>query len=142
MRGCMEFHYIISPFLAWLVTGIIKFILNSIKAKRFAFDLIGYGGMPSNHTAIVTSICMLIALKEGVNHPSFGVALTLAFIVVLDANSLRQQVGKHAKAINDLAKNDKDFKTLRERMGHTRLEIVVGALVGSIVAILLNILIK
>ncbi|WEJ62099.1 divergent PAP2 family protein [Thiomicrorhabdus lithotrophica] len=129
----MEYIYLITPFSAWLVAGITKFIVNSIKAKQLAFGLIGYGGLPSNHSAIVSSMVFLIALKEGVAHPAFGVAVTLAFIVLLDANSLRQQVGKHAKAINALQADTKN-KPLRERMGHTRIEILAGVAVGFVVA--------
>lgn len=129
-----DYAYLLTPFLAWLVAGILKFLINSIRAKRFAFDLIGYGGLPSNHSAIVSSIAVLIALKEGINTPAFGVAVALAFIVVLDASSLRKQVGKHATAINLLNQkaNLNDF-ILRERMGHTRIEILAGVLVGAFV---------
>lgn len=129
----MEYIYLITPFAAWLVAGITKFIVNSIKAKQLAFGLIGYGGLPSNHSAIVSSMAFLIAFKEGITHPAFGVAVTLAFIVLLDANSLRQQVGKHAKAINVL-QTDSEMKPLRERMGHTRIEILAGVIVGGLVA--------
>lgn len=129
----MDYIYLITPFVAWLVAGITKFIVNSIKAKQLAFGLIGYGGLPSNHSAIVSSMVFLIAFKEGVAHPAFGVAITVAFIVLLDANSLRQQVGKHAKAINQL-QTDHAIKPLRERMGHTKVEILAGILVGAIVA--------
>ena len=136
----MEYIYLMTPFAAWLVAGITKFIVNSIKAKQLAFGLIGYGGLPSNHSAIVSSMVFLIALKEGITHPAFGVAITLAFIVLLDATSLRQQVGKHAKAIN-LLQTDAEIKPLRERMGHTRIEILAGVLVGGLVAwLLFNIL--
>jgi len=62
------------------------------------------------------------------------VAITLAFIVLMDANSLRQQVGKHAKAINVLNQPNPTEKPLRERMGHTRIEILAGIVVGAIVA--------
>ena len=135
-----EFSYALTPFLAWLVAGILKFLINSLKTRRFAFDLIGYGGLPSNHSAIVSSIAMLIALKEGVNNPAFGVAIALAFIVILDATSLRRQVGKHATAINKLNSlvNDSQL-SLRERMGHTRIEILVGVLTGSAIAYLVYI---
>jgi len=134
----MDFSYALTPFLAWLVAGFSKFIINSIKAKQLAFGLIGYGGLPSNHSAIVSSMAALIALKEGVGHPAFGVAITLAFIVMLDANSLRQQVGKHAVAINKLAVGASDHQSLRERMGHTRLEIGAGIAVGIAVAAAMN----
>jgi len=126
----MDFSYMLTPFLTWLVAGILKFTINSIKAKRLAFGLIGYGGLPSNHSAIVSSMAALIAFREGIHHPAFGVAITLAFIVILDANSLRRQIGKQAGAINRLASSLQDHVPLRERMGHTRIEIGAGILVG------------
>lgn len=136
----MDLSYTLTPFWAWLVAGVLKFIINSIKAKQLAFGLIGYGGLPSNHSSIVSSMAALIALKEGIGHPAFGVAITLAFIVMLDANSLRRQVGKHAVAINKLAAAAaaSDHQLLRERMGHTRLEIAVGIAVGIVVAVAAN----
>lgn len=130
--------YLITPFLAWLVAGCLKFLINSIKAKRLAFGLIGYGGLPSNHSAIVSSMAALIAFKEGINTPAFGVALTLAFIVMLDANSLRRAVGKHAVIINKLAKEDPDYQQLRERMGHSKVEILAGIIIGIFVAITMS----
>lgn len=130
----MDYSYVVTPFLAWLVAGVLKFTINSIKARKLAFGLIGYGGLPSNHSAIVSSMAMLIVLKEGIDHPAFGVAMTVAFIVMLDASSLRREVGKHAVVINQLVATDPARANLRERMGHTRFEIVAGILVGSIVA--------
>ncbi|MBT8515410.1 divergent PAP2 family protein [Polynucleobacter paneuropaeus] len=129
-----EFVYLATPFLAWLVAGCLKFLINCIRAKRLAFDLIGYGGLPSNHSAIVSSISALIAFRGGMNTPAFGVAIALAFIVILDASSLRRQVGKHAAALNQLNKNSgqQDF-ILRERMGHTRFEILAGIFVGILI---------
>jgi acid phosphatase family membrane protein YuiD len=131
----LDLSYALTPFLAWLVAGVLKFIINSIKAKKLALDLIGYGGLPSNHSAIVSSTATLIALKEGIGHPAFGVAITLAFIVMLDANSLRRQVGNHAVAINKLAAGTSNHRYLRERVGHTRLEISAGIAVGIAVAV-------
>jgi uncharacterized protein len=124
----MNFSYVLVPFLAWLVSGSLKFIVNSLKEGRWAFGLIGYGGLPSTHSAIVSGMASLIALREGIDHPAFGVSLTLALVVIMDARSLRRQVGKQAQAINRLAG---DAQTpLRERMGHTGLEIAAGMLVG------------
>jgi acid phosphatase family membrane protein YuiD len=134
----MDFSYPLTPFLAWLIAGLSKFIINSIKAKQLTFSLIGYGGLPSNHSAIVSSIAALIVFKDGVETPAFGVAITLAFIVILDANSLRGQVGKHAATINKLASDDPKHIILRERIGHSRLEIVAGILVGISVAAAVN----
>lgn len=126
--------YAVTPFVTWLVAGSLKFAINSIRARKLAFGLVGYGGLPSNHSAIVSSMAALIAFRNGIDNPGFGVAITLAFIVLLDANSLRRQVGKHAEAINLLSTERDGFKPLRERMGHTRVEILAGVLVGIAVA--------
>ena len=134
-RMIMDFSYAVTPILAWIMAGGIKFLINSIKAKKLAFGMIGYGGLPSNHSAIVSSMAALIALKKGISDPVFGVAITLAFIVLLDAHSLRNQVGKHAVTINILASELKGYQVLRERMGHSLIEIAAGVLVGIIVAI-------
>ena len=130
----MNLSYLVTPFIAWLVAGSLKFLINSLKAKRLAFGLIGYGGLPSNHTAIVSSMAALIGFKEGVANPAFGVALTLAFIVMLDASSLRKQVGKQAVTINKIAHLTGVSGSLRERMGHSMVEIVAGVVVGIVVA--------
>lgn len=131
--------YLIIPFFTWLVTGGLKFVINCIREKRLAYDLIGYGGMPSNHSAIVSSITSLVALREGLNSPAFGVALAFTFIVLLDANSLRNQVGKQAQAINTLIKrSDVDTPILRERMGHSKPEILAGLATGFACAVALN----
>ena len=113
--------YLLASFAAWLAAGCLKFAINSLRAGKPAFGLIGYGGMPSNHSAIVSSMAALTALREGLDSAAFGVALTLAFIVMLDAASLRRQVGRHAQALNELWPEEK--ARLRERMGHTPFEI-------------------
>lgn len=131
-----DLSYVLTPFLAWLTAGTLKFIINSIKAKQFAFNLIGYGGLPSNHSAIVSSTTAIIGLKDGIASPSFGIAVTLAFIVILDASSLRRQIGKHAVSINKL---NIVGQPLRERIGHTPLEIFVGILVGIVIATIIHV---
>jgi hypothetical protein len=130
----MDYSYLLCPFIAWLTAGGLKFVINSLIAKKPAFGLIGYGGLPSNHSAIVSCMATLIAFKEGFNHPAFGVALTLAFIVMLDAASLRKQIGKQASVLNRLAKTVNLKSELRERVGHTVIEIIAGIFVGIVVA--------
>jgi acid phosphatase family membrane protein YuiD len=133
----MDLTYLLTPLLTWLVVGPIKFLINSARQRRWAFNLVGNGGFPSNHSATVVSMATLIALREGMGHPAFGVAVTLCFIVMIDANSLRQHVGRQAAAINRLAAGKSDFKVLRERMGHTLVEIsggiVTGILMGNLI---------
>lgn len=134
----MDLSYLLTPLLTWLAVGPIKFVITSVRQRRLAFDLVGNGGFPSNHSAVVTSMATLIALHEGISHPAFGVAVTLAFIVMIDANSLRQHVGRHAAAINRLAAGDPadagKHVHLRERMGHTLVEIGGGIVTGIAMA--------
>ena len=133
----MDYGYVVVPFVAWLVAGAVKFIINSIKLKRMAFNLIGYGGLPSNHSAIVSSAAALVVIREGIDHPAVAIAMAVAFVVMLDANSLRKQVGKHAEFINRL-NNGTQCKKLRERMGHNRIEIGAGVMVGVMVALIID----
>jgi acid phosphatase family membrane protein YuiD len=126
----MDFIYLVTPFLTWLAVGPIKFLINSARHRRWAFDLVGNGGFPSNHSSVVTSMATVIALQEGMRDPAFGVAVTLAFIVMIDANSLRQHVGRHAEALNRMGGNDPKHVHLRERMGHTLVEICGGIATG------------
>lgn len=131
----MDLSYLLTPVLTWLIVGPIKFLINSARQRQWAFNLVGNGGFPSNHSAVVTSMATLIALREGMGHPAFGVAVTLCFIVMIDANSLRQHVGRQAAAINRLAGARQELKPaehkhLRERMGHTLVEIGGGILTG------------
>ena len=135
----MDVGYLVVPFVAWLVAGTSKFVINSIRAGQLAFGLIGYGGLPSNHSAIVSSAAALIAFREGLDHPALGVAVALAFIVILDASSLRRNIGRHAEAINRLS-DGRDEPRLRERMGHTRVEIAAGIVVGVAVAAVIDLL--
>lgn len=133
----MDYYiYLITPFCAWLICGITKFIVNCIKENRLAFDLIGYGGMPSNHSAIVSSMASLIAFKEGIDSSVFGAVLTLAFIVIMDANSLRKKMEQHAIELNKLKNHSEPL--LRERIGHSKLEILFGMIIGIIIGFLLQ----
>lgn len=129
----MDLAYLLTPFITWIVVGPIKFLINSARKRRWAFDLVGNGGFPSNHSSVVVSMATLIALREGIGHPAFGVAVTLCFIVMIDANSLRQHVGRQAAAINRLRAGSDPGPALRERMGHTLVEICGGIVTGMLV---------
>jgi acid phosphatase family membrane protein YuiD len=134
----MELIYLVTPVLTWMIVGPIKFLINSARQRRWAFNLVGNGGFPSNHSAVVTSMATLIGLREGMGHPAFGVAVTVAFIVMIDANSLRQHVGRQAAAINRIATGSDGHVTLRERMGHTLVEIGGGIATGIAMGFLVH----
>ncbi len=131
----MDLLYFITPFFAWLVAGGTKIIINSLKAGELAFKQISYSGLPSNHSSIVSSVAAMVVLQEGVNSAAFGGAVALAFIVILDAASLHKHIGEQAAEINKL-KEYKD-EMLRESIGHTRIEIIAGLIVGVATAFFL-----
>lgn len=130
--------YLIAPFFAWFVAGSTKFVVNSIKARKLAFDLVGYGGLPSTHSSIVSCTVILIWIREGAYSPLLLIASTLAFIVLLDASSLRRHVGRQAEQINKLNQGNNDYKILRERIGHTKIEVLAGIVTGVICAYILH----
>lgn len=132
----MDFSYLITPLIAYLVAGTLKFLINSIKAKRLAFSQLGLGGLPSTHTSIVTAVATVIAFKQGLLSSQFAIMLSFTMIVIIDAMDLRRKVGHQAKLLNDLAKQMQMDVVLRERMGHSFLEVLTGVVVGIVCGML------
>ena len=124
--------YFFSPLIAWGLSGSIKFLVNSIKARKYAFNEIGYGGFPSSHMAIVSSGLSTYVLIEGFDS-SFAIGLSLTLIVMLDALNLRKKIGEHAVYLNKLKKNNQNLRglrNLREKMGHNFMEVIGGCAIG------------
>lgn len=122
-------YYFLAPIIAWFVAGILKFIINYARYGKEAKQRVGNGGFPSNHTTIVTTVTMLIGYNEGFNSPIFALGVAVIMIVVIDATGLRRHVGYHAKSLNDLTK---EVNKHRESMGHTRIEVFGGLLLGCL----------
>lgn len=130
--------FAIAPFFGWLVAGSLKFAINTIRQRGAAWSQIGYGGMPSTHTTIVSTTALLIGLREGWNTPAFAAAAALAFVVTLDAVSLRGQIGAHARTLNALMSEHATYRAVRERIGHHWTEVLGGVVVGFGCALVLN----
>jgi acid phosphatase family membrane protein YuiD len=128
--------YALSPLLAYVVAGALKFLVNCIRLRKLATAQIGLGGFPSTHTAIVSSVLALVAVREGISDAAFGVALALTVVVVIDAVDLRRKVGRHASAINVLLRaSARADEPLRERTGHSLVEVLGGFAVGALSAL-------
>ncbi len=127
--------------LAWVIAQTIKFIATLLLEKKVDFTkLVGSGGMPSAHSAMVTAVCTEIGLAEGWHSPIFGLSIIFAAIVMYDASGVRQAVGKQARILNHLVREvylGNDFKPgrIKELLGHTPIEVFFGAILGIIVAI-------
>ncbi len=147
MQGIMtfirEYRYIIVPFLVWLGIQLFKFFYDIIKEKRFNFKrLMQAGGMPSSHSAVVVSLTTMIAKAEGIASPLFGVSLIFAFIVMYDAAGVRRAAGKQAKLLNKIVETPglsgvEVSEKLVEVLGHTPVQVIVGAVIGLAVGIII-----
>ena len=133
----MENNYILAPIFGYLIAGLTKFLINSIKEKKWAFFKIGLGGMPSTHNTITSSTFFAIGFGEGFYAPSTAVALTLAIIVAIDSLDLRKKLEQHARIIAaELANKNEDVLKIRTKLGHTPSEVTVAWLLGASVGYL------
>ena len=130
---------------SWLISQVIKVILNAIITRKFSIErLFGDGGMPSGHSATVTSAAIMCGWMYGFSSVYFGIACVLAIIVMHDATGVRREAGKHAVAINEMVEtlnskaegeeDDIHIAKLKEFVGHTHRQVIVGFILGVIIA--------
>ena len=142
-------NYIIKvAVLSWLTAQILKTIINFCITRELKLErLVGAGGMPSSHTALVISMAIATAKQCGLAAPEFGIAALFAAVVMYDAMGVRYAAGEHAKIINRLVDELLDtmnfdqekiphFKELKEMLGHTPLEVIGGVIVGIVISAL------
>ncbi|MCR4673910.1 MAG: divergent PAP2 family protein [Lachnospiraceae bacterium] len=127
--------------IAWASAQILKTIIFAIVNRTLDFKrLFGDGGMPSAHSATVTSIAVSFGLYLGFDSPAFTLAAIFALIVMHDAMGVRLETGKQAKVLNDLIKIIYDDtppdQKLKEFVGHTPSQVVSGFFLGTLVAAL------
>ena len=138
-------HFLETAVASWMVAQVIKTIINSIINKKFDVTrLFGDGGMPSGHSATVSSLAMITALERGFNSFEFAMAAVFAIVVCHDAMGVRFETGKQAEAINkivkafsDLTKEKFAVEKLEEFVGHTPIQVTAGIAVGIINALTL-----
>jgi uncharacterized protein len=133
-----------SPFLAWMLAQTTKMIYQFTNTRHFDFNyLISTGGMPSAHSAMVSALATSIGLMKGFDSPIFDVALGFALLVMFDAATVRRAAGAQARLLNkmvdELLKEHRlPEKRLAELLGHTRLEVFAGMIMGILMALLIT----
>lgn len=138
-------YLLMLPVVSWCVAQIIKTILYAVLNREFKGErLVGAGGWPSAHSALVCALVVGTMRKEGPGSIAFAFAFVLAMIVMYDALGVRRETGEQAKVINKLTaqlksqNKDADFgKQLKEMVGHTPFQVVSGALIGIVIALLI-----
>lgn len=143
-------NYILSvALLSWLCAQICKTLINYLMNGKFEAErLYGAGGMPSSHSALVCSLFIATAKKTGISSTEFAFAFVLAAIVMYDAMGVRRSAGEHAKLLNKLLdewmpedeSTPMQMKRLKEKLGHTPFEVLSGALLGILIAILIPVM--
>ena len=122
---------IVIPFISILAAEVVKVFID-IVTKRSKVRFIDPGGMPSGHSAFVSSLVVVVAYREGVESTAFMIAAVIALVVMYDAINLRNEAGKHARIINA-----QHSEKLEESLGHNHWEVLVGALFGAILSFVL-----
>lgn len=135
-------HIFITVVVAWGVAQGAKVFLGVIGERRFNFRwFVDTGGMPSSHAATVSALATAVGLEYGVASPIFALTLVFAWIILMDAQGLRRSTGKQAETLNMLLEDiywKKGIKEerLKELLGHTPVEVVIGAVIGVLVAVI------
>ena len=134
--------YIYIPILLWFGIQLFKLLYDLVTTKKFNFKrILGAGGMPSSHSAVVTSLATLIGKNIGVGTPMFAMALIFAFVVMYDAAGVRRAAGKQARLLKKIVETPglsglEVSERLVEVLGHTPLQVVVGAVIGVVAGLL------
>ncbi len=134
--------YIFIPVLLWFGIQLFKLIYDLVTTKKFNFKrIMGAGGMPSSHSAVVTSLATLIGKSYGIDSAIFALALIFAFVVMYDACGVRRAAGKQAKVLNDIVNtkglsNGEVQEKLQEALGHTPIQVFVGAIIGLVAGLI------
>ena len=139
MAVLQTYRFIIVPIMALGLSMLVKAVINRLRLGHFYWRRLGYGGFPSSHTTLVTTVTFLIGFSQGFASPLFALAGFFDAVVISDAAVVRRAAGRQAAALNrivaELRKTHKiKEEQLRELLGHTPFEIVGGFVLGVLSA--------
>ncbi|MCI9663424.1 MAG: divergent PAP2 family protein [Lachnospiraceae bacterium] len=136
----------VSAALGWLIAQVLKTLIYLIINKRFVAErMVGGGGMPSSHSATVCALATAAGMKYGGGSFEFAISAMFAIVVMYDAMGVRRETGIQAKVLNEmmdlLTNMGKEMSAedrLKELVGHTPLQVLMGALLGVLIAVLIG----
>ena len=133
---------LITALISWFIAQVMKMIIVLIKDRKVNFErLVGSGGMPSSHSALVVSLAMSLGLTEGFDSNIFALGTVFALVVMYDAAGVRRAAGQQAAILNKIVDSfvKSDFsrteKRHKELLGHTPTQVFAGAILGIAVAL-------
>ena len=142
MNFYTQYKFLIVPFVLWFCIQAFKVIWDLVTIKQFNFKrIVGAGGMPSAHSGVVVVVATMIGKSEGISSPIFALAFFFAFVVMYDAAGVRRAAGKQARLLNKIVETPglsglEVSERLVEVLGHTPLQVVVGAVIGVVAGLL------
>lgn len=131
------------PFLLWFIIQTFKVITDLVINKKLNVKrIIGAGGMPSSHSAVVCSLAVCVGKEYGFDSGVFALSMIMAFVVMYDAAGIRRAAGKQARILNKILETPglttgEVQEKLIEALGHTPVQVFVGALVGIFAGIII-----
>lgn len=134
----------LSAVLGWLVAQVLKTIIHMIVNKQFVAErMVGGGGMPSSHSATVCALATAAGMKYGGGSFEFAISIMLAIIVMYDAMGVRRETGIQGRVLNEMlevfmnmGKEISAEAKLKELVGHTPLQVLMGAILGVVIAVI------
>ena len=132
MHSFFTSYLFIIPLLVGLLAEITKILFEGLVRHTWHEGLFRSGGMPSSHSAIVTSLAIVVGTKLGLSSPEFAIAIVFACIVCYDAVSSRRAIGEQAKILNRL----QHWKHFSERLGHSLKQVVGGIVFGAAITMI------
>lgn len=139
----MPYKFFFVPLIVVIISQALKLVTDGVKGNfNFKNIIQSYGGMPSSHAALVSSISTIAALDQGIRSIPFAICLVFSIIILRDATGLRMITEKQSLAINKLIKQlpqekQDQVELQKESVGHTHLEILVGVIVGIVLTLIL-----
>lgn len=138
LRDLMTNPFLLTSLSSWFIAQVLKTVIYALEVKKLEFSrLFGDGGMPSGHSATVTSLAVFCGLSFGFDSFQFAATAIFAIVVCHDAMGVRLETGKQAVAINEilgafelLAPNKISEANLKEFVGHTPIQVIAGILLG------------
>ena len=130
---------LVSAVMGWVVAQFLKTLIDFALNKSFnAERLVGSGGMPSSHSSLVMALTTSVGKYNGFDSALFAISLIFSFVVMYDAAGIRRAAGKQAEIINYMIEHHKlpELQKVKELLGHTPLEVFVGAILGIVVGLL------
>ncbi len=137
------YQIILLPMISGLSAQFIKMFIGQNHIKPSLKNLSAYSGMPSGHSATVSSLATIVGLTQGLHSPLFAISVILALLVMRDAIGIRRYLGEHGRILNKLVKDldedkmlDEQYPRLLEKIGHTPYQVLAGMTLGIIVSII------